>query len=65
MIGLSYLKYFCNYPRSMTLFKDFTAKTALFFPIPKTLKSCGDEIEWVPENFAINHIPGLRKSERK
>ena len=25
----------------------------------------GDEIEWVPENFAINHIPGLRKSERK
>ena len=25
----------------------------------------GDEIEWDPENFAINHIPGLRKSERK
>ena len=24
----------------------------------------GDEIEWVPENFPIYHIPGLRKSER-
>ena len=28
------------------------------------LQSKGDEIKWVPENFSINNIPGLRKSER-
>ena len=29
------------------------------------LQSNGDEPEWVPKNFSINYIPGLRKSERK
>ena len=27
------------------------------------LKSKGDKIEWVPDNFSINNIPGLRKFE--
>ena len=29
------------------------------------IQSKGDEIEWVPENFSINYIPGLRKSTRE
>ena len=29
------------------------------------IQSKGDGNEWVPENFSINFIPGLRKSERK
>ena len=29
------------------------------------IQSKGDDNEWVPENFSINYIPGLRKSERK
>ena len=29
------------------------------------IQSKGDGDKWVPENFSINFIPGLRKSERK